>query len=176
MSSRSDVDVAAIERSLAIVDRQLAALDAASGLDPNADFALKTEIGGIRSESRRTKERRLDRWDEQARRYVALMERKRTLEAQLARAQAAPVKVAATARIETVLRAMLRVGDAVMVAGFANAAAVTRLNAKSVSVRFASGHTERVEWSAVRPVEWERMYADWKASNPVEVEGNGGGS
>ena len=164
-------DVTELTAALAAVEQQLAALNAKTDFDADADFALKTEIGGIRDESRRTKRLRAERWDSQARQHVTLMERKRVLEARLARAQAAPGKAAAVAQVETILRAMLRGGDPVMVAGFPNQAAVTRLNAKSVSVRFASGRTERVEWAAVRPVEWKQMYADWKAANPIEGDG-----
>lgn len=163
-------DVTELTAALAAVEQQLAALDAKTDFDADADFALKTE-GGIRDESRRTKRRRAERWDSQAQQYVTLMERKRVLEARLAHVQAAPGKAAAVAQVETISRAMLRVGDPVMVAGFPNQAAVTRLNAKSVSVRFASGRTERVEWAAVRPVEWKQMYADWKAANPIEGDG-----
>ena len=165
--------VAALGEELAAVERKLVALSAASDFDPNADFALKTEIGGIRSESRRVKRRRGERWNDQAREHAALMERKRVLEARLASAQVAPVRAAAEATVNTILRAMLRVGDPVTVAGFPDDAVVTRLNTKSVSVRFLSGFTERVAWSVVRPVEraeWERMVAEWQAANPAETE------
>lgn len=172
MSKRKQEDVAELAAALAAVEQQLAALNSATDFDPDADFALKTEIGGIRSESRRTKRQRGERWDSQARQHVALMERKRVLEARLAHAQAAPDKAAAVAKAETILRAMLRVGDQVAVVGSPNTAVVTRLNGRSVSVRFSSNSTERVEWAAVRPVEWQRIYADWQAANPIELDGD----
>lgn len=169
---RKQEGVAELTAALAAVEQQLAALNTATDFDPDTDFALKTEIGGIRSESRRTKRRRSERWDSQSRQYVALMERKRVLEARLAHAQVAPDKAAAVAQVETILRAMLQVGDQVAVVGSPNAAVVTRLNTRSVSVQFSSNSTERVEWAAVRPVEWQRMYADWKAANPIEFDGD----
>ena len=172
-TSLHSVDMDALRAELATVERKLAALNTKSDFDPNADFALKTEIGGIRSESRRVKRRRGERWDDQARDHAALMERKQVLEARLAQAQAAPRRAAAEATVDTILRATLRVGDPVTVAGFPDDAVVTRLNAKSVSVRFLSGYTERVSWSVVRTVEraeWERMVAEWQAANPAETE------
>ena len=83
-------DVTELTAALAAVEQQLAALNATTDFDPDADFALKTEIGGIRDESRRTKRLRAERWDSQARQHMTLMERKRVLEARLAHVQAAP--------------------------------------------------------------------------------------
>lgn len=155
-----------LRRELAAVERRLAELAARSDFDPDADFALKTEIGGIRSESRRTKERRWARWDREAAETTELLGRKRDLTGRIAaRESHQSRREAVEAAVEAVMRAMLKPGDRVLAGDYRDAATVTRVNGKTVSFRLPSGLADRLPFTEIRPLEWERMVADYQAQN-----------
>lgn len=151
-----------LREELAAVERRLAELAARSDFDPDMDFALKTEIGGIRSESRRTKERRRDRWDREAAETVELARRKADLESRIAARESHIVRrEEVEAAMAAVMRAMLKPGDQVRAGDYQATATVTRVNAKTVSFRLPSGFADRLPFTEIRPLEWSRMAADY---------------
>lgn len=159
----SDTTRERIEAELAVVEQKLAALHAASDFEPDMDFALKTEIGGIRGESRRVKRKRAERWDAQAAGMKDLMETKQLLEARLASLESERRQSPLRRRVEQVLRTKLRKGDRVKAGSYQSAATVTRVNDRTVSFRLDSGFTDRLPFAEIWPLEWDRMYAEWQA-------------
>lgn len=162
------IDHLAIERlrkELSTVERKLAAHYAKSDFDPDADFALKTEIGGIRSESRRTKARRWARWDREAAEGVELERQKKAILTQIAYYEAEPERRAraeAQGQIDEILREMLRPGDLVQAGDYQAVATVTRVNAKTVSFKLPSGFTDRLPFSDIAPLAWSEMRQAWE--------------
>ncbi len=71
--------------------------------------------------------------------------------------------------VTAVMKAMLKPGDEVQAGDYQSVATVTRVNAKTVSFRLPSGLTDRLPFDSIRPLEWERMYAEWMASNGAEA-------
>lgn len=158
--------LAGLREELAAVERRLAELAARSDFDPDMDFALKTEIGGIRGESRRTKERRRARWDRKAAETVELARRKADLEIRIgANESHEDRREEVEAAVAAVMRLLLKPGDLVRAGDYQATATVTRVNAKTVSFRLPSGFADRLPFAAIRPLEWERMCAEWTALN-----------
>lgn len=171
--SRRDTTLEELREELAGVVRRLNKIAAKSDFDPGMDFALKTEIGGIRNESARTKARRWARWDQEATDTTALLRRKGELEAWIAARESheshAARREEVMAVVTAVMKAMLKPGDEVQAGDYQSVATVTRVNAKTVSFRLPSGLTDRLPFDSIRPLEWERMYAEWMASNGAEA-------
>lgn len=158
-----------LQRKLAAVERKLVALAAASNFQPDMDFALKTEIGGIRSESRRTKRLRGERWDQQAAEQAVLLKKKDALTARIrAHESHAARRVQVEQTVTAVLREMLKPGDLVRAGDYSFLATVTRVNAKTVSFRLPSGMTDRLPFMAIMPVDWDRMTAEYAAKHSTE--------
>lgn len=169
------VTLEGLQAELAAVERKLVALVAASDFDPDADFALKTEIGGIRSESPRTKRLRRERWDRQAADHRDLRRQKETLEARIRAHQSHQARREQVEQsVTAVLRAMLKPGDPVEAGGYQSLATVTRVNAKSVSIRLPSGMTDRLPFLDIRPLEWDRMWREYQTREENDATTNRG--
>lgn len=161
-----------LREQLAAVEQKLATAEARSDFQPDMDFALKTEIGGIRSESRRKKNARWDRWDREAAEINGLVARKRDLESRIAamerREATAESREARRRRHVAVLKACLKKGDQVQAGDYQVVATVTRVNAQTVSVMMPSGFTDRLPFEDIRPLEMVRMLAEYNAAGKQE--------
>ena len=149
-------DLARIEQKL---QRNRAEYDSVSGerLNPIG------EIGGIRSRSKKRKRQIADKRLRVAKEYVELITERQQLQREIKAAQQRPVHEKAQATIEQVLRDKLRPGDRVETQY--GEATVIRCNAKSVTIETGSGFRDRLGWNQLRPVDWQRMYAEWRADN-----------
>jgi|CXWK01.1.fsa_nt_gi hypothetical protein len=154
-----------LKEELAAVDRKLAAAGAKSDFQPDMDFALKTEIGGIRSESRRKKNRRIDRWDREAAETTELVRRKRDLTGRIAameeREATAGTRRAQRERHIDVLKACLKKGDRVEAGDYQAVGTVTRVNVQTVSFIMPSGFADRLPFEDIRPLEMARMIREY---------------
>lgn len=115
-----------------------------TGAQTNPD----NEIGGIRSRSKRQKERILSRFASDANKAVKLYRERDEIEANLRAAIAEPVRKKAD-QLQAELVTALKPGDMVW-CGFPDPKEVVRVNKNSVSVKVSYG-TERVDKKLVIP-------------------------
>ena len=99
-----------MREQLTRLDERIAAHDAECARTSGHAVNPDNEIGGIRSRSKRSKGRLLDRWDEQARESARLHDQRRTLTARIAWLEAAPIRERVDALVLAAWDA-LEVGD-----------------------------------------------------------------
>lgn len=133
------------------VERELARLYAESDAVSGAALNPAGDIGGIRGRSPRQKEQLAVRRDRIAREIVALERERQHLLNKAASEERAAVAAQAQEIVTDRVRGAIKKGMRVTVAGFPNPGVVQRVNAKSVTVAFPSGYTERVRYDDVFP-------------------------
>lgn len=143
-------EITRLRDELAQVEARIAALDEECARTDGSTTNPEGEIGGIRSRSRRQKDRIFDRWDRQAQEWRGLARRRDDLTARLRAAEQAPARAAAAATLQDRCRS-LRPGDRVW-AGYPEPGTVVRVNVKSLTVRTPGGRRERVELGHCAPV------------------------
>lgn len=118
----------------------------AAGVAFDMDFALKTEVGGIRSESKRTKRLRREGWDNDAKEMVALRQQIETTQARLRGLEGQATRETAIREHAERMKRTLKPGDMIQTGIYRDPAQVIRLNAKTVTFRLPSGFTDRLPY------------------------------